>query len=763
NEGFESRGERIVQDPKLGYVLVDRDGGFIRKTDKVGLQAFMAFEADTHGAKGVEIVSFDSTEKGSQGYLHVSDLDIFPDVKGDKVKTPDEIKVQTEKAAAESKAKVEQKAKDDKARKLFGDFLSRGQYVEEVKRKDGVVVGLALYDSKGVKLRDATKDELELFQDFNRLTMGFSLRGEKVVGSVSKGYQLVDKQGQTIRQATAAELTLYVNHKRKTQVEAQSPNADPQAKVYHDQAVTHLIAEMKTDLANGAVVRHKTQAADKIELSNANDPAAKAKETDGKVQYFVKIKPDGSKVTPTDVDISRFQAGKVDGPIILGIEMVDKDGKVIRSDLTTNHLEAFEAWKKQEAQAPIHAALKEAGIKATDEAGKKLQGDLLKLSEEGKISKQDLKTASGEGMSKTKIAELESQLGMSRSQWLAELAKDPAAFKARLHTIEVTRAKAEDVVSKITGGANRAEVKTQILADLKKAGVEISTNTEKAVDSMIDLTLTAQKNGIVGMDKGQLTPGQLAGLMTTLYLNQSPSVRIGGAELTHVPMVVEGTLSFLLTDNPKATASDKRVAFVTALFHDAGKWDPNMRTESGFTVKQHPFFNPTGMDLEIKPGETLDEGLSRLVKEGKLSEENKAKVKIPGYLISVIAHHDSKSVHDAMSNLEAQGVLKKGEGEKVWQAIERHGLISSWILDNSFGGIGVLSHVFNKPEFARYVELYQSINGRLAKGEKIELGVLSTDKELTELRQIFSTKFSPLERAMLLGDHQGQIDVAKYL
>jgi serine/threonine protein phosphatase PrpC len=459
--------------------------------------------------------------------------------------------------------------------------------------------------------------------------------------------------------------------------------------------------------------------------------------------------------------------------------------------------------------------------------GRKIGEGLIRQFLEGKIDSQDIRRASAKDISLQRQVELEGQLGISSDDWLPALAKDGTAFRESLRRIDVTRQSSGELIGRILEGQDRGQIRTELLANLKQAGVTISTDTGKAIDSMIDLTLTAKAAGIVDVEGG-LTQDQMASLFTTLYLHQSPAVRIGAAELTHVPMVVQATLDIYRKGASQATPSEKRVAFVTALFHDAGKFEGGeLRTMQGFTVNFSSFLNNTGIDLKIRPGENLKEGVERLSQdpatlqeiikkrqearsklEAEYQETQKAredtdnvdkafelddklialKKKLdaapliankaqaaellrnlpllhgPNFLVGVIAHHDAQGVHEFLQkNLVAQGMLNSAEAAQAWQSIERHGLVSSWILNNSLGGIGVLSHVFTQEAFQDFITAYRDVANRMQAGKDVDLGENSTDPAVQTSRRIFSEQFGALDAALLLGDHQGQIDIAKYM
>lgn len=480
NQGFTERGERIVQDPKRGYVLVDREGNYLRKVDDTAMQAFLVYDAETHGdnARGIALVEFESGEKGAKGKPIQTQVQDFPVVQGEaKPKTQQEIQQENETKAAVQRERSVQKAKNEKQRKLYGQFLEKGQKVEEVRRSDGVILGLALVDSKGKKVRDATVDELAAYQRYVQLVEGFEKRGERVVGTPSQGYLLADSKGNKIGDASQADLSLYLKHKKAKAAEEVHANAaaaqkkafderesarladfeagygyrlkkrgdgvtlgvekfdarsgkavetnksptkedlesyqafvaqrmeaksqaDAEAKLQegfaagqqivlnadtgkyelqdakgkklrvatdaeqklfsdfqtkkqeHEIAVGKRAEALAPEFDSGVVIRPQIKKADTYEKSNANDPNAAAFEgTDGKVSYFVKVKPDGARERPTQKEIRDYQAGKAPKDEVVGFEKVDAKGNVLESVVSRTDYEAYGAWQKAEAVA----------------------------------------------------------------------------------------------------------------------------------------------------------------------------------------------------------------------------------------------------------------------------------------------------------------------------------------------------------------------------------------------------------------------------
>jgi len=312
----------------------------------------------------------------------------------------------------------------------------------------------------------------------------------------------------------------------------------------------------------------------------------------------------------------------------------------------------------------------------------------------------------------------------------------------------------------------RIELRNKILAELERRGIRISTDNVKSVDSILDLALTAKQHGII--DKpGGLTRTQFFELVGELYLHNHPELRIGAAELTHVPMVVAGTLDHyevaMRGQGKKTRVADKKALFIAALLHDAGKWDGKIKTETGFTILKTSPFNKTGADIVAPPGRSLQEVLA----EQKIDP---ALVPLPfDGMVAILVHHDASNVHAEVERLVKQGLLSPGEGEQAWQAIQYHGFVSSWIMKNSLGGLGIKSHVFDAAfdkNLVPYLEAYQRVSQRLGEKGVPDLETLMQEPQMAAdvatMREAFR-KLPPYVQALMLGDHQGQIDAAKYM
>ncbi|MFO1518977.1 MAG: hypothetical protein U1F57_04840 [bacterium] len=317
----------------------------------------------------------------------------------------------------------------------------------------------------------------------------------------------------------------------------------------------------------------------------------------------------------------------------------------------------------------------------------------------------------------------------------------------------------------------RAALRDQMVANLQAMGMKVSTDNVKAVDSIIDLALTARSHGII--DKpGGISRAQFNQLVGELYFHNNPEIRIGATELTHVPMVVEGTLNHFETamaaQGKKVSVADKKALFVAALLHDAGKWDPGIRTETGYTILATSPFNKSGKDIVVSgvsekypKGQSLSEALAEQGIDPK-----QVTLPFPG-MAAVLVHHDAANVRTEVNKLVEQGLLTKAEGEQVWQAIQYHGFVSSWIVNNSLGGLGIKSHVFDNPQLQDFFSAFQRVSKKLGeKGIPADLKTLMTDPAFAEDAKAMQDAFGklpPMVQALMLGDHQGQIDIAKYM
>src|SRR5262249_1702647 len=135
----------------------------------------------------------------------------------------------------------------------------------------------------------------------------------------------------------------------------------------------------------------------------------------------------------------------------------------------------------------------------------------------------------------------------------------------------------------------------------------------------------------------------------------------------------------------------------------------------------------------------------------------------------IVVHHDATTVRSQIKSLVNQGTVTPTEGQKMWEAIQYHGFVSSWVVNNSLGGWGIKSHVFNEgydKQLKPYLDAFQRVSNKL--GEKgipnLQKMMENPDfaKDVATMRAAFE-KLPPYVQALMLGDHQGQIDIAKYM
>lgn len=314
--------------------------------------------------------------------------------------------------------------------------------------------------------------------------------------------------------------------------------------------------------------------------------------------------------------------------------------------------------------------------------------------------------------------------------------------------------------------AARIALREQMLAELQTLGIRVSTDNAKAVDSIIDLAITAKGHGLIG-EPGGLTKGQFYEIVGELYLHNNSQIRIGATELTHVPMVVEGTLSHFETmkeaHGEKASIGEKKAVFLAALLHDAGKWDPDIKTQTGYTILKNSPFNKTGHDIKVKSGQSLKEAM----KEQGIDPKQ---VTLPfDGMAAIMVHHDATTVRNTIKLWTETGLLTPIEGQRMWEAVQYHGFVSSWIMNNSLGGLGIKSHLFDTnrhPELKGFFDAYTRVSAKMSAKGIPDWNTLMQDadfaRDVATVRKAFGKMPEGVE-ALMLGDHQGQIDVAKYM
>lgn len=354
---------------------------------------------------------------------------------------------------------------------------------------------------------------------------------------------------------------------------------------------------------------------------------------------------------------------------------------------------------------------------------------------------------------------------------MKELSSNPVHSifaRARAHrSYEATRSSAELVVNAVLAGKPRHDIREELKAWLGKARFRLSSDSAKAVDSMTDITLTAKRHGLIDAPEG-IAKNFLVEILALLHLEGGPDVRIEKAELTHVPLVVEAaTALFTLCKRLKgepARARDLAVIFIAALLHDAGKWDLNIRTVRGLSFGKDSPYNPYRQIVEMWPGESMRETLQR-------SSLDPARLSVVAMmLVPVLAHPDALSVKRLIDELQGLGHLAEGEAAVVWKCVNAQAFVSSWTVRNAFSEACLRSHIFDpsaNPDYRAFLELYPALTGEIRFGktpEEISDRALFPEAaaKLDALR-VERDKLPDLQIAFMLGDHQGQNDIVKYL
>ena len=301
----------------------------------------------------------------------------------------------------------------------------------------------------------------------------------------------------------------------------------------------------------------------------------------------------------------------------------------------------------------------------------------------------------------------------------------PEAVKAidRIVDTVMTQKMAENAVSLVqksgTGKLSierRNEIRAELNAQLAKLGLkDVSSNTAKAIDAIIDLSVLARDAGIIDAPGG-VSSRQLTELFATLFVRENQAVRIDQSELTHVPIVVKNMMafyeaSFAAKNGKEPSISEKKLAFFTALFHDAGKFDKNIKTSDGFTVlKGNGFLNPSGQDIPVKAGRILPEAINRLTDpntaDGKAflkqwlhwvrrphrcrneGDEGSPLYTFLDFLPGILLHQDSLAVAVAIRQLVDAKLIDETQGTRMlkpWLIMAWIALGSSPILSATWG------------------------------------------------------------------------------
>lgn len=316
-------------------------------------------------------------------------------------------------------------------------------------------------------------------------------------------------------------------------------------------------------------------------------------------------------------------------------------------------------------------------------------------------------------------------------------------------------------------GLQRAELHAGVRPLLDRHAIDLSSDTAKAIDSMIDIQLATIRFGILDVADG-ISAELLSDFFALLYLKNSPDIRIESIDISHVPMVVQGNLEtyqwLQKMQSRNATVSELKMVFLQALIHDSGKWNPNIRTVTGFTFAKESPLNNFTQEIRVEPGESLMEAMEKLELAPSLLP------KFAALLTPILVHPDAFSVKRFVDELAGMGIVTLEESRHIWKAINAQGFVSSWTIRNALGDSRIRSNIYNpeiSPEYQKYLSWYRPLTERLKRG--------MTPEELTDktrypedaamvarLREEVAT-LPDNEVAMLIGDHQGQNDIVKYM
>lgn len=347
---------------------------------------------------------------------------------------------------------------------------------------------------------------------------------------------------------------------------------------------------------------------------------------------------------------------------------------------------------------------------------------------------------------------------------------DPRSLFARASTMnhyQATLAAATRVIDLVLAGAARTAIRAELAETLARSRLRLSSDSAKAVDSMTDVSLTAKRHRLIDAPEG-IPKAFLAELMALLYLEGSPAVRIEKAELTHVPLVVEcATELFCRRQAQKgesAATAELSTVFLAALLHDAGKWDVNIRTVRGLTFGKDSPYNPYRQPVEMLPGESMREALKRAsLDPARLSV-------IAMMLVPVLAHPDSLSVKNLVEEWRAEGRISDAAALTIWKCVNAQAFVSSWTIRNAFSEACLRSHIFDpsaNPDDRHFLELYPALTDEIRFGKtpaEIADPVLFPESSAKlEALRAECKRLPDAQIAFMLGDHQGQNDIVKYL
>lgn len=341
------------------------------------------------------------------------------------------------------------------------------------------------------------------------------------------------------------------------------------------------------------------------------------------------------------------------------------------------------------------------------------------------------------------------------------------------------------------GTHTRDQLKTIVLERCYRMGVNLSDDTDLAIDAIIDLSLTAVRYDLISESAAPdtFTIDHLSELFTLLFIHNDYAgmpedskslVRISDVELRHVPIVVEANLGLFkhasdITNSGRDLNRLKRI-FVQSLLHDGGKFDLGIRTQHGYKILPNTMSNQSNEVFEVLPGETLQEALNERSKNDR--EFDRSKIKAAPSLVGVLTHHDSASVYRLTHELAEAGIISKPDQFRIWESIRCHGFVSSWIQTHSNKGIGIRSNLFDDHQYAEFNQTYLDVVENLKLDSDLLNIIMTPDdifiivdedpeeiqKKVSQLERLYVRSFpDPETRSMLMADHVGQLDIAKYL
>jgi len=404
--GFE-QGQRILPNPKEPgkFQLLDANGEVKREATGEECTEYLKFKKDTRAFQAAEKLRTDAVAKvkGERVTALEGEFDngtvVRPKVeKGYKVEISNAddpnafaaerngkvgyyVRVNADgsrqKASADDVGAFE-KGRAGKPSVKSVDIPDRPNGLEKV-GKDGTSVPATKDDLDTYTAWQGKKDAARVKLEAEaKLKEGFG-EGQQIILNLDTGnFELVDAKGKTVRVATDDEHTLF--NQFETEQQQHKEAIDKRAKDLSPQF---------EDKDHPVVIRPQVKKAPTYKPSDVNDPNAVAVEgPGGKVQYLVKVEPDGSLARPTVKEAKDFLAGKAPKDEVTGFEKV-VDGKVVDGPVSKDDFEAFQVWQKGKTKA----AVLEAGKKQDEAMGELIPFPVAKADGDGKIDIAALRDA----------------------------------------------------------------------------------------------------------------------------------------------------------------------------------------------------------------------------------------------------------------------------------------------------------------------------------------------------------------------------------